>query len=173
LDVHDRSLSPDDVLVVAGLSGVWGLNTTDGSLLWEHTKATSWPVAGVPRVAHVGDGIVVVAGLKTIAWVRVTDGKIMGADELWFVIEQIVHHGPLLVVHGTVGGIACYRNGTRTWGVAGINRDPKAVLFTEQDAWTTDAYGRPTTRAGTLTCHQSVALVLGDSVTQIDRTQPG
>jgi len=165
--------SPDEVLVVAGLSGVWGLHTTDGSLLWEHTRATGWRVEGVPHVAHAGEGIVAVAGLRAIAWVRVTDGKIMGTDELWFIIEQIIHHGPLLVVHGTDGGLACYRDGRRTWGVVGVNRDPKALIFTEQDAWTTDAYGRPTKRAGTLTCHPSVALALGDSVTQIDRTHPG
>jgi hypothetical protein len=122
------NLSPNDVLVVAGLSGVWGLHVADGSL--------------------------------------------MGSDELWFMIEQIVHHGPHLVIHGTEGGIACYRNGMRVWGVAGVNRDPKAFL-TEQDAWTTDAHGRPTKRAGTLTCHKSVALVLGDSAAQIDRTQQG
>jgi hypothetical protein len=167
-------IAADDVLVVVGYSGIWGLHTEDGSLLWQHTNTTDgWPLEGVPLVAHMGDGVVAVAALKRIAWVRVTDGTVLGSDQLWFHIHRVIRHGPVLVVHGVGGGIACYRNGTRVWGVIGLPRDPTALVFTHHDAWTTDAHGQPIKPAGTLSPNDTAALVLGDSVAQIDRTTSG
>jgi hypothetical protein len=167
-DIH----SANDVLVVAGLGGIWGLDVADGSLLWQHTSSTGWPIEGVPRVAPVDEGVVAVTSLRKVAWIRVTDGAILGSDEVWFNIETVVRRGPVLVVRGTEGGIACYRNGKRAWGIVGVKRDPAAMVFTHLDAWTTDAYGRPIKPAGTLACTEHGALVLGDSVWQIDRTVP-
>jgi hypothetical protein len=167
--MNAQPASPDDVLVIAGRLGIAGLSVADGSLLWEHSKAKGWPVIGVPLVARLDGGVVCVAASSKLAFLRVVDGAILGQDEVWFMIERVVQHGTSLVVHGT-GGLACYRNGVRTWGLIGLKEDPNALLLTDYIAWTSDAHGRPVKPAGAINTHEAAALLLGSSVTQIDRT---
>jgi hypothetical protein len=164
--------SPEDVLVIANRTGVTGLDIADGTLLWEHTADRGWPVTGVPLVATLDDGVVVVCSGKKVAWLRVMDGAVLGMDEVWFYVARILKHGSTLVVQGT-GGLACYRSGVRTWGIVGVKEDPNALLFTNVIGWTTDAHGRPLKRAGALRSDEDAALVLGDSVAQIDRHSTG
>jgi hypothetical protein len=160
---------PSDVLVVATRLGVSGLSMSDGTLRWEHAARTGWPFGGVPLVAQLDNDVVVLCAGRKLVWLRVNDGTVLGSDEVWFPIERIVKNGSKLVVQGT-GGIACYLGGVRSWGVVGVQTDPHAILFTDFVAWTTDARGQPLKPAGALACNESAALVLGDSVAQIDRT---
>jgi hypothetical protein len=117
------------------------------------------------------DGVVAIASHDRLAWLRIVDGHFVGHDQVWFPIERLVQHEGTLVVQGA-GGLACYRNGTRTWGLVGVKQDPTALIFTNMIAWTADAHGRPLKPAGSLRAHEDAALVLGSSVTQIDRRSP-
>lgn len=167
--MSDQPISPDDVLVIANRLGVAGLSLAEGNLLWEHTSAKGWMVTGIPLVASLDEGVVCVASFRKLAFLRVVDGAVLGQDEVWFPVERVVQRGSSLVVQGT-GGLACYRNGVRAWGLVGLPTDPHALILTDYVAWTTDAHGRPVKPAGTLSIHEAAALVLGTSVTQIDRT---
>jgi len=89
---------------------------------------------------------------------------------VWFEVNRMIQHKTTLVVHGNGGGIACYRNGIRAWGVTGVKSDPTAALLFTLHPFTTDAHGRPVKPAGTFRCTDATALVLGPAVAEIDRT---
>jgi len=168
------SIAPHDVLVIASRSDISAIHVVDGAVLWVHSVADAWPLVniGIPFLSRPEEGVVLVCAGKRLAWIRLTDGHILGTDEVWFHIERVVHQGSTVVVQGASDrtGLACYRNNVRVWGIVGVPHDPRSFLSTQLDAWTADAHGQPVARAGEMQCQGSVALALGTSVTQIDRT---
>ena len=162
-------ISPDEVLVLANRNGVCGLNIADGSLLWEHPLSDHASYFGAPLVERVDDDVVVVCESSTLTFLRLVDGTIVGRDVVWFVVHCVVRHGAALVVQGNFGA-ACYRKGVRTWGLTGMKRDPSALVFTEMMAWTADATGAPRGPVGQMRADLPTTLLLGSSVTPVDRT---
>jgi hypothetical protein len=159
--------APVEVLVVATHGHVAGINADDGTTIWQHARGDAWPFGGsVPRIGRVDADVVVACGDEHVVWLRVGDGAVLGRDKLWFHIDHLVARAPYLVVRGALG-MACYRSGTRAWGIRFVTA-PGAILDPGKP-WLTDAAGNPLRPADGFGLG-SAAMLLGDAVTQIDRT---